>query len=230
MNPGKSLKARAVRRLGITLVFYVLIVLVPAGSLRFWQAWLFLALMAGFFTFFFVNLLKHDPQLLERRLQKNETEPEQKVFQKLFAALMISSFILAGLDFRFGWSRKWLGPVPVALVVAAQGAVVAGYWLVFWALKTNSFAGSTIEVEAEQKVIDRGPYALVQHPMYTGMGVTALAAPLALGSYVALPLFALLVPVLVYRLIHEERTLRRDLTGYAEYCERSRFRLVPWVW
>lgn len=157
MNPGKSLKARAVRRLGITLAFYVLIVLVPAGSLRFWQAWLFLALMAGFFTFFFVNLLKHDPQLLERRLQKNETEPEQKVFQKLFAALMISSFILAGLDFRFGWSRKWLGPVPVALVVAAQGAVVAGYWLVFWALKTNSFAGSTIEVEAEQKVIDRGP-------------------------------------------------------------------------
>ena len=97
-------------------------------------------------------------------------------------------------------------------------------------MKTNGFAGSTIRVEAEQKVIHGGPYALVRHPMYFGMAVTALGAPLALGSYVAMPMFALLVPVLVYRLIHEEKTLRRDLPGYAEYCERTWFRLVPWVW
>ena len=97
-------------------------------------------------------------------------------------------------------------------------------------MKTNTFAASTIQVESKQIVIDRGPYALVRHPKYTGMVVTVLAVPLALGSYVALPLFALLVPLLVYRLIHEERILRRDLAGYADYCERTRFRLVPRVW
>jgi protein-S-isoprenylcysteine O-methyltransferase Ste14 len=97
-------------------------------------------------------------------------------------------------------------------------------------MKTNSFAASTIQVEAEQKVVDGGPYALVRHPMYTGMAVTTLAAALALGSYVALPVVALMVPLLIDRLIHEERTLRRDLPGYGEYCERTRFRLVPWMW
>lgn len=225
-----SLKARAVRRLGTTLVVLAAMLLATAGSLRFWEGWVFLAMMTGFWIFFFVELLKHDPQLLERRLQSKETHPEQKLFQRLMSPILCSGFILAGLDFRFGWSREWLGPVPTELVLAAQAVVVAGFWLVFWVMKTNSFAGSTIQVEAEQRVIHGGPYALVRHPMYLGMVMTALGAPLALGSYVALPVFALLVPMLIYRLIHEEKTLRRDLPGYAEYCERTGFRLIPWVW
>jgi protein-S-isoprenylcysteine O-methyltransferase Ste14 len=226
----KGLKARAVRRLGTTLVVLGTMLFLAAGSFRFWQGWLFLALMTGFWIFFFIDLLKHDPQLLERRLQSEERQPEQRLIQRMMSTIMCAAFILAGLDFRFGWSREWLGPVPIALVLAAQAIVVAGYWLVFWVMKTNSFAGSTIQVEPEQEVIHGGPYALVRHPMYFGMAVTALGAPLALGSYVALPVFALLIPVLVYRLIHEERTLRRELPGYAEYCERTGFRLVPWVW
>jgi len=227
---GLSLRTRAARRLVMTLIFFAAMLFVPAGSLRFWQGWLFLALTAGCWTFFFVHLLQHDPQLLERRLQNKEAEPEQRLFQRLFVAIVFFSFILPGLDFRFGWSRIWRRPVSPALVVAAEVGVATGYWLVFWAMKTNSFAASTIQVEAEQRVVDRGPYALVRHPMYTGMAVTTLAAPLALGSYVALPLLALMVPLLIYRLIHEERTLRRDLPGYREYCERTRFRLVPWMW
>jgi protein-S-isoprenylcysteine O-methyltransferase Ste14 len=101
---------------------------------------------------------------------------------------------------------------------------------VFWVMKTDSFAASVIQVEAEQRVIQTGPYALVRHPMYTGIAVTMLATPLALGSYVALPAFALIIPVLIYRLIHEEGMLRRDLQGYAEYCDRTPFRLIPRVW
>jgi protein-S-isoprenylcysteine O-methyltransferase Ste14 len=97
-------------------------------------------------------------------------------------------------------------------------------------MKTNTFAGTTIQVEAEQKVIRHGPYRIVRHPMYLGMVLTALGIPIALGSYVAFPLFALFVPVLIYRLVHEERTLRRNLSGYTEYCAITRSRLVPWVW
>jgi protein-S-isoprenylcysteine O-methyltransferase Ste14 len=230
MDEKSNLKARAQRQLGKTLAFFAATLFLPAWSLRFWQAWLFLFLTAGFWIFSFVDLLRHDPQLVERRLQAKEPQAEQKLFQKLFSRVLCVAFILAGLDFHFGWSREWLGPVPVALVLAAQALVVAGYWLVFWVMKTNSFAGSTIQVEAEQRVIHGGPYAMVRHPMYLGMAMTAVGAPLALGSYVAVPVFALFVPLLVYRLIHEERTLRRDLPGYAEYCERTAFRLIPRVW
>jgi protein-S-isoprenylcysteine O-methyltransferase Ste14 len=97
-------------------------------------------------------------------------------------------------------------------------------------METNTFAASTIRVESQQAVVRDGPYRFVRHPMYTGMGFAALAIPLALGSYVAEPLFALLVPLLIYRLVHEEKTLRRDLRGYPEYCNQTSFRLVPWVW
>jgi protein-S-isoprenylcysteine O-methyltransferase Ste14 len=230
MNDQKSLRTRAARRLGKTLAVLTLMVFVPAGSLRFWQGWLFLALLSGFWILFFVDLMKRDPQLVERRLQNEEREPQQKLFQKLFILILFAFFILSGLDFRFGWSRERLRPVPLALVLAAQVFVVAGYTLVFWVMKTNTFAASTIQVEAEHRVIHTGPYAFVRHPMYTGMTMALLGTPLALGSYIALPVFALLVPLLVYRLIHEERVLRRDLPGYLEYCEQTRFRLVPWLW
>jgi protein-S-isoprenylcysteine O-methyltransferase Ste14 len=229
IDQGRSLKACAVRRLVLALIAYGAILFVP-GSLRFWQGGLFLGLMAGFWIFFFISFLKHDPKLLERRLQGKETEPRQKLFQKLFGLIGAAAFILTGLDFRFGWSRTWVRPVPLARIIMAQLVVVLGYWLVYWVMKTNTFASSTIRVETEQTVIERGPYAMVRHPMYTGMALTVLAAPLALGSFVAWPVFALLVPVLVYRLIHEEKTLVCDLPGYADYCERTRFRLVPWIW
>ena len=97
-------------------------------------------------------------------------------------------------------------------------------------MKTNAFASSTIQVEAGQSVIQSGPYALVRHPMYLGMITMSLASPLALGSYMALPVFALLLPVFIYRLIHEERTLRRELEGYGEYCARVTHRLIPHLW
>jgi protein-S-isoprenylcysteine O-methyltransferase Ste14 len=224
-----SLKRRAQQRLAITLTVLAAWLLF-SGSLRFWQGWLFLVLMSGFWTFFLVDLMKHDPQLLERRLESKETQPEQRLFQKLWVVICLPAFTVAGLDFRFGWSRRWLHPVPLWLIVVGQLIAVAGYWLVFWVMKTNSFAGSTIQVESGQRIVRSGPYATVRHPMYSGMAVTALGTPLALGSYLALPLFASLIPVLIFRLIHEEEFLHHALPGYAEYCEQTRFRLVPFVW
>jgi protein-S-isoprenylcysteine O-methyltransferase Ste14 len=224
-----SLKARAVRRLAIGLMVLPGLLFFPAGTWRFWQAWLYVGIMFAFWSYFFIDLLKNDPQLVQRRLQREESDPRQKIFQKLFSAIVFPAYILTGVDFRLGWSRR-LGPVPLSIVLAGQGLAVAGYWLVFWTLKSNSFASSTIQVEAGQKVIEHGPYAIVRHPMYLGMALMGLGTPLALGSYVALPVFALVVPLLIYRLVHEERKLKRELEGYADYCERTRFRIVPYVW
>lgn len=221
---------RGLLRLAINLVVVAALLFIPAGSLRYWPGWLYLLLIVGFWTFFFIVLLRHDPQLLARRMQRKEAERAQRIFQRIFPVIFVAAFVTAGLDYRFGWSREMLGPVPFIVVLLAQALVAASYWLVFWVMKTNRFAASTIQVEAEQTVIDNGPYAFVRHPMYLGMTLMMLATPLALASYVALPVFALQVPILVYRLVHEEKTLCRDLPGYAEYCERIRRRLVPGVW
>ncbi len=229
-NSVTSLRARGARRLAVSLAIVAWFLFVPARSLRFWQAWLFLALTAAFWISSQTYFLRHDPRLVERRLQNKEAQPQQRLFQILWSVILPVSFVVAGLDFRLGWSRRWIGAIPLAGVLAGDAAVLAGYGLVFWVMKTNTFAASTIQVEAEHRVIDTGPYGVVRHPMYTGMTLTALATPLALGSYIAAPAFALIIPVLIYRLIHEEKTLRRDLAGYAEYCERVRRRLVPFVW
>lgn len=203
---------------------------VPAGTLRFWPGLAFLLLIVGFWTIFFLYFLKNDPHLLERRMQSKEKQPEQKWALRFFSLILYCGFIASGLDFRWGWSQGWIGEVPLTVVVAGQLIAAAGYWFVFWVMRTNSFAASTIQVESEQRVIDAGPYAVIRHPMYSGMIVMTLGTPLALGSYVALPIFALITPTLMFRLTHEERLLRRDLPGYADYCDRVRFRLVPGMW
>ena len=112
----------------------------------------------------------------------------------------------------------------------AQVLILGGLLLVFWVLKVNSFASRTIRVEAGQSVISSGPYSMVRHPMYSGSVVMWLSIPLALGSYVAWPAFALLIPLYVFRLLNEEKVLRQELSGYPEYCLRTRYRLVPFVW
>lgn len=225
-----TLQARTYLRIVISLAIAVAMLFLPAGSMRFWQAWVFLVAVLGPWVVFSIWLMKRDPQLTERRLRSKEKEPEQRLFQRLWSAIFFVAFLLPGFDFRFGWSRTWLAPVPVWVVVLGQAGSVAGSWLLFWVLTTNSYASRTIQVEEGQKVITNGPYAFVRHPFYVGNLTWVLSIPLALGSYVAFPGFALLIPVMIYRLIHEERILRHDLPGYTEYCARTRFRLVPGVW
>jgi protein-S-isoprenylcysteine O-methyltransferase Ste14 len=226
----KSLEQRGLRQLALSLAVIAALLFLSAGSLRYWQGWLFLILMTGFWICSFIDLLKRDPKLLGRRLQSEESAPEQKLFQKLLLVILLPAFVLAGLDFRFGWSQSRLHGVPVWLILLGQAMAVAAYWLVFSVMKTNSFAASTIRVEDEQRVIDSGPYAIVRHPMYSGMALMVVGSPLALGSYVALPVFALFIPLLIFRLTHEEKFLRQALPGYAEYCECTRFRLIPFIW
>jgi protein-S-isoprenylcysteine O-methyltransferase Ste14 len=225
-----TLMARTVLRVVCFLPIALALLFLPAWSLRFWQGWIYLIAVIGSWIAFSFWLVKADPRLMERRLQMKEKEPEQKLFQKLWSASFFPAIMLTGFDFRFGWSRAWLGGVPVWLVLVGDAAALAGTCLVFWALKTNTYASRTIQVEAGQTVISSGPYTVVRHPFYAGCLVWIMASPLALGSYVALPLFALMVPAMIYRLLNEEKVLRRDLPGYVEYCERTPFRLVPSLW
>jgi protein-S-isoprenylcysteine O-methyltransferase Ste14 len=202
----------------------------PAGTLKFWEAWVFVVIMFLPAIIFSVYYLKHDPQLVERRLQSEEKVKEQKVVMKVGAVIIVAAFLIPGLDHRFGWTRELAGDVPTWLKIAAQALVMGGYLLSYWVIDVNRFASRTIQVEPGQKVIAGGPYAFVRHPMYFGLLAMWLCVSVALGSYVALPVFALLVPVIVLRLVNEEKVLRQELPGYEAYCEKIRFRLVPYVW
>ena len=150
---------------------------------------------------------------------------EQKLIVRFGFVTCLIGYLLPGLDHRFGWSH-----LPLWLTILSQAFFLGGCLMVFWVLKANSFPAATIRVEPDQKVISSGPYRIVRHPMYSGASVMFLFAPLALGSYFALPVFALFIPIIVFRLLNEGKVLRQELPGYAEYCLHTRFRLVPLFW
>jgi protein-S-isoprenylcysteine O-methyltransferase Ste14 len=220
-----TLRSRLAIRFVLGTLFFGMVLFLPAGTLHFWQAWAYLAIWLipslGAFVYFY----KHDPQMLERRSQMSEQVREQKWIVAVLYVLYLTGMVLPGLDHRFGWSH-----VPLWLIIASQVIIVAGYAFTLWVLKVNTFAGRTIRVESEQKVISTGPYRLVRHPMYLGMSFMMLSTPLALGSFYALPLFALVIVCIILRLLNEEKTLREQLAGYSDYCLHTRFRLVPHVW
>ncbi len=220
-----SLKSKLALRLLLAVASFAALLFIPAGSLKFWQGWTYLAIWIVPTVPAFVYFYKHDPQLVERRLQRKETVREQKIIMKFFYLSGLIFFLLPGLDHRYGWSRS-----PLWLTILAQAFVFAGYTMMLWVMKVNRFAASTIQVEPGQRVISSGPYRVVRHPMYSGASMMLLFTPLALGSYLTIPAMVLFIPVIVLRLLNEEKVLRQELPGYAEYCLRTRFRLVPFLW
>jgi protein-S-isoprenylcysteine O-methyltransferase Ste14 len=172
-----------------------------------------------------IYFYKHDPELLERRLQTRETVPEQKRLMRFANVFFFAAFVLPGFDRRYGWSHQ-----PLWLTILAQVGAFAGLAFTWWVPIVNRYASRTIQVEPEQRVVLSGPYRIVRHPMYLGTIAMYLFTPLALGSYRAFPAFLFIAPILVLRLLNEETILRRDLPGYAEYCGQTRYRLIPRVW
>jgi protein-S-isoprenylcysteine O-methyltransferase Ste14 len=198
---------------------------IPAGSFQFWQGWVYIAIWFVPGLFAFAYLYKHDPQLIERRMQFKEKVREQKRIMTFVYVAWLIAFVLPGLDHRFGWSHS-----PLWLTIFSQAVAFCGFGMTLWVMKVNRFASRTIQVEPGQELISRGPYRLVRHPMYLGGCAMWLFTPLALGSYLTLPAFVLLIPLIVLRLLNEEKILCQELPGYAEYCLRTRFRLVPLLW
>ena len=201
------------------------VLFIPAGTLKYWEAWVYIAVLLIPMAFAVRYLLRRSPELLERRLQVRERETAQKRVIGAGWILFLAMFILPGLDFRFGWSS-----VPVPVVLAADLIVLLGYGLIIRVFAENQYAARTVQVEEEQRVIKTGPYAIVRHPMYVGTLMMYLVTPLALGSYWALIPAAFIIPMLVVRIRNEEQVLERDLAGYREYKLETKYRVVPGVW
>ncbi len=215
----------AVVRIVLLGVFMVLLLFLPAGTFRYWQAWGFLAILFIPVLFVGTYIYKNNKELFERRMRGGEKESRQKVIIFFSWIYLVSGFVLAGLDHRFGWSQ-----VPIWLVVLSYAIILAGYGIVFWVFRTNTFASRIIEVNQGQRVIDTGLYGVVRHPMYLGCMIMYLFFPLGLGSYWALIPGTLIIPILVGRILNEETVLQRDLPGYSDYLKKVRFHLIPGIW
>jgi protein-S-isoprenylcysteine O-methyltransferase Ste14 len=209
------------------LAFIILaaMLFLPAGSLEYWQGWVFCAVILFPALFVAAYFFKRSPEFLERRMKFKEKELRQKAIIKIASIIFFLGFLIPGFDYRFGWSA-----VPLWLVLASDAIILAGYFLMFLSFKENIFAARTVEVFEGQKVIDTGPYAVVRHPMYAGIITMFLFIPTALGSFWALIPFIPVCVIIILRILNEEEVLRRDLSGYNAYCEKVRYRLVPFVW
>jgi len=223
--PRSKLIGVVVARFGAGAVVVGLLFLGSAGTFRFWQAWVFMAIL--FIPMFFVMLylIRNDPALIERRMRTKEREPFQKKSQVISTILYLLAFLIPGLDHRFGWSS-----LPVAVVIVADVFVLLGYLLFILVLRENSYASRVVDVEADQKVISTGPYALVRHPMYFAALMIFSFSPAALGSLWALVAMIPATSLLVPRIIEEERLLSQELAGYEDYKQKVRYRLLPMVW
>ena len=208
---------------GVILIGALLFV--PAGTLDWWQAWLFMGilfvpmLLAGFF------MMAKAPELLRKRLNAKEKEDDQKIVQTLCGLMFVAAFVVAGLGMRFGWIMfpawaSWLAAV----------VFLAAYALYAEVMRENAYLSRTIEVQEGQHVVDTGMYGIVRHPMYSVTLVLFFVMPIVLGSPFALVVMLVYLPIIVKRIKNEEEVLSQGLEGYKEYLERVKWRLVPGIW
>jgi protein-S-isoprenylcysteine O-methyltransferase Ste14 len=224
----RALITRAALGLAFLLATIGAALFVPAGTVDYWQAWMFLATFGSLTLAITIYLAVADPALLARRVSAGpvaESRRAQQLIQGSASLAFIAVFVVAGFDHRFGWSHE-----PNALAIAGDILVALGLGGVALVFRANTFTASTITVEREQQVVSTGPYAIVRHPMYACALVMMLGVPFSLGSYIAVPLIVPLYIAIVLRLLDEEQTLVRELAGYADYREKVRYRLVPYVW
>lgn len=208
---------------GLALVGALLFL--PAGSLAFFNAWLFIGLLFVPMLILGIVLLVKSPDLLKKRLDAKEKQNAQKGVVAMSALLFLAGFIVAGLDFRFGWSH-----MPAWAVAVASAILLISYALYCEVMRENAYLSRTIEVQDGQKVVDTGLYGIVRHPMYAVTIWLFLAIPVLLGSLYALLCFLPYIPVIVVRILNEEKLLSEELDGYEEYKKRVKYRLLPLIW
>lgn len=207
------------------LILVGILLFVPAGSFRYDEAWLFIALLFVPMLLLGIVLLIRSPELLQKRLESKEEEKTQKGVLGIFAFLFVLGFILAGLDYRFDWSRFH----PIIPKIGSVFLLVC-YALYAEVIRENAYLSRTIHVQEGQRVIDTGLYAFVRHPMYTVTLLLFLSFAVVLNSLWTLFCFLLFIPLFVIRILNEEKVLLKDLQGYASYREKVKYRLIPFIW
>ena len=220
-----KLFAEAIAKFTLGVVMIAALLLLPAGTWHYGNAWLLMGLL--FLPMFIAGLvmMKKNPNLLRSRLNAREKAGEQQMVVKLSGLMFLCGFITAGLDFRFGWSH-----LPKWLVIAACALFLLAYALYAEVLRENVWLSRTIEVQENQKVVDTGLYGIVRHPMYAVTFLLFGSMPLVLGSLPAFVIFLAYPFIIAKRIRSEEEILSRELEGYAEYCTRVKFRLIPLIW
>ena len=207
------------------LLLVALLLFLPAGTLAYPGGLLFLSLLFVPMLLLGILMLARARDLLAKRLDVKEKQGTQKGVVAVMGLIFLSGFILAGLDFRFGWSK-----VPLPVVIVASVLFLVGYALYAEVMRENAYLSRTVKVEEGQTVISTGLYAIVRHPMYTASTVMFLALPLILGSWYALIPFALYPVIMIVRICGEEKLLTAELSGYEEYTRKVRYRLIPFIW
>lgn len=223
MNRGLFLKA--ITRFSAGLLLVGLLLFLPAGTIRYPQAWLLTGIL--FVPMFIAGLvmLKKNPELLKKRLNLKEKETEQKEVILFSGIMFIAAFVAAGLSFRYGWLML---PFPVSIFFAV--VFLVAYALYAEVLRENTYLSRTIEVQEGQKVIDTGLYGIVRHPMYMATVFLFLAMPLVLGSVISFVIMLAYIPIIIKRIRNEEEVLTKDLPGYEAYKKKVKYRLIPFIW
>lgn len=220
-----KLMGNALTKFTCGLLLVGLLIFLPAGTIDYTYGWLFIGLLfvpmliAGFV------MLYKAPDFLAKRLDAKEKQATQKGVVALSGLMFIAGFVVAGLDFRFGWSK-----MPLPVTVAASALFLVAYALYAEVMRENAYLSRTVKVEQGQTVVDTGLYGIVRHPMYMATVLLFLMIPLVLGSWYALIAFAFYPAIIIVRLKDEEELLTRELPGYAAYKGKVKFRLIPYIW
>ena len=202
-----------------------LLMFLPAGTVHYWNAWLLLAILFLPMLVVGIVLMRKAPDLLRKRLNTKETESDQITVIIGSSAMFVSGFILAGLDFRFGWL-----PLPRWVSIAAAVVFLFAYALYVEVLRENAYLSRTVEIQENQKVIDTGLYGIVRHPLYSVTLLLFLSIPLVLGSLISLVVFLFYPFLIAKRIRNEEQVLEAGLEGYTEYKTRVKYRIIPFIW
>lgn len=201
------------------------LIFVPAGTIKFLNGWIFMGVLFVPMFIFGIYLMFKNPELLKRRLNAKEKEGEQKTVIALSGLMFMAGFVIAGLNYRFGWVV-----LPNIVTIIASIVFVISYILYAEVLRENTYLLRTIEVEKGQKVVDTGMYGIVRHPMYIVTILLFLSIPLILGSIISFVIFLMYPFIIIKRIKNEEKVLEKDLDGYIEYEKKVKYRLIPFIW
>lgn len=221
----KKLFTQAISKYLLGVILVGTILFLPAWSFSYWNAWLFMGILFVPMFIAGIIMLGKNPELLQKRLDAKEKEAEQKSVVALSGLMFLASFIVAGLDWRFGWTN-----MPNWMVWVAAGLFLLSYLLYAEVLRENTYLSRTIEVQENQKVIDTGLYGIVRHPMYMATLVLFLSMPLVLGSLYSFIIMLVYIPIIAKRIRNEEKVLEEGLPGYKEYKQKVKYKVIPFIW